>query len=82
MSSEVHKYIEEALDKKESLFNAEVISFPKDVKTENFEEINFKSWKLYDKSNAKEDGDQLRAVLGICFMFSALISMGLYSNLL
>ena len=82
MSSEVHKYIEEALDKKESLFNAEVIDFPKDIKTENFEEKNFKSWKLYDKSNAKEDGDQLRAVLGICFMFSVLILMGLYSNLL
>jgi hypothetical protein len=82
MSSEVHKYIEEALDKKESLFNAAVIDFPKDIKIENFEEKNFKSWKLYDKSNAKEDGDQLRAVLGICFMFSVLILMGLYSNLL
>ena len=82
MSSEVHKYIEEALDKKESVFNAAVIDFPKDIKIENFEEKNFKSWKLYDKSNAKEDGDQLRAVLGICFMFSVLILMGLYSNLL
>ena len=82
MSSEVHKYIEEALDKKESLFNAAVIDFPKDIKIENFEEKNFKSWKLYDKSNAKEDGDQLRAFLGICFMFSVLILMGLYSNLL
>ena len=85
MSSEVHKYIEDALSKKENLFNAEVISFPKDTKTDsyqNFKEENFKFWKLYDKSNSKEDGDQLRAVLGICSMFLALIIMGLYSNLL
>ena len=30
MSSEVHKYIEEALEKNQNLFDAEVINFPKD----------------------------------------------------
>ena len=38
-------------------------------------------WKLYDKSNAQETGDQLKAVIGICFMFSVLLLLGLYSNL-
>ena len=84
MSSEVHKYIEEALEKKEDLFNAEVLNFPKENKTQNFKNLevnNYKAWKLYDKYDVKEDGDQLKAVLGICFMFLALIIMGLYSNL-
>ena len=84
MSSEVHKYIEEALKNNKNLINAEVISFPYDKKTEvstNLRLNSIKTWKLYDKSDAKEDGDQLRAVLGICFMFITLIVMGLYSNL-
>jgi len=37
-----------------------------------------KFWKINDTSN----NDQLRAVVGICFMFGALIVMGLYSNFL
>jgi len=83
MSSEVHKYIEKSLEKNEKLFNAELIHFPKDKKilTPKNLEIDFvKTWKLYDKSNINEDGDQLKAVVGICLMFSALIIMGLYSN--
>ena len=32
MSSEVHKYIKEALDKNKNLLNAEVIDFPQDKK--------------------------------------------------
>ena len=32
MSSEVHKYIEDRLEKNANLFNAEVINFPNDVK--------------------------------------------------
>jgi len=85
MSSEVHKYIEESLEKNKNLFNAELINFPNDKKTKpqkNLELNNNISWKLYDKSNTKEDGDQLKAVIGICLMFSALIIMGLYSNLI
>ena len=37
-----------------------------------------KFWKINDISN----NDQLKAVVGICFMFGALIVMGLYSNFL
>ena len=85
MSSEVHKHIESALRDREALFNAEVINFPKDKKVidfEHFEASNYNFWKLYDKSNANEDDDQLKTVVGICFMFAALIIMGLYSNLI
>ena len=32
MSSELHKYIEDAVKKKASLFDAEVLEFPKDKK--------------------------------------------------
>ena len=85
MSSEVHKYIEKSLEKNENLFNAELIHFPNDKKkivSKNQEKDFNKSWKLYDKSSINEDGDQLKAVIGICLMFSALIIMGLYSNLI
>jgi len=84
MSSEVQKYIEKALDKNKNLFNAEVISFPKDKKLDNLKKVEDderKLWKLYDKSNSNEDGDQLKTVIGICFMLSVLIVVGLYSNL-
>ena len=85
MSSEVHKYIEESLEKNKNLFNAELINFPneKKIRTSKNSKLNEnKTWKLYDKSNSNEDGDQLRAVIGICSMLSALIIMGLYSNLI
>ena len=84
MSLEVHKYIEKAIDKKENFYNAEVINFPNDQKInipKDLVESNYTTWKLYDKSSSKEDGDQLKAVLGICLMLTALIIMGLYSNL-
>ena len=84
MSSEVHKYIEEALENNKNLIDAEVINFPYDKKIDasiNLKLNNIKSWKLYDKSDIKEDGDQFKAVLGVCFMFFTLIVMGLYSNL-
>ena len=83
MSSEVHKYIETALKNKEDLLNAEVINFPFDKEQSNSKNIksdNFKFWKLYDKNYKNEDGDQLRAVLGICFMFGTLALIGLYSS--
>ena len=81
MSSEVHKYIEDRLEKNKNLFNAEVINFPNDKKVSDSETSdtgidNF--WKINDKSN----DDQLKAVIGICFMIGALIVMGLYSSLL
>ena len=77
MSSEVQKYIENALDAKKDLFEAEVIDFPK-----NKNLVNYDFWQLYNKSDVKEDGDQLKAVTGICFIFSILIILGLYSNFL
>ena len=80
MSSEVHKYIEEALEREENLFNAKVIDFPNDIKAEvktNLKTKDQKFWKISDKSN----DDQQRAIIGICFMFGSLIIMGLYSNL-
>ena len=81
MSSELHKYIETAIDKKEKLLNAEVLNFPSEKKlseTKNFALDTYKFWEINDKSN----GDQLKAVTGICLMFGALFLMGLFSNLL
>ena len=80
MSSEVHKYIEEALNKNKNLFNARVINFPSDKSIDESEDIKTKNniiWKISDKSN----DDQLKAVIGICFMIGILLVMGLYSNL-
>ena len=81
MSSEVHKYIEDRLEKNANLFNVEVINFPNDVKMNDVKisEVKIdKFWKISDISN----NDQLKAVVGICLMFGALIVMGLYSNFL
>ena len=79
MSTEVHKYIEDCLEKNENLFNAEVINFPIDQKldeTKNSEDQTYRFWKISDKSN----DDQLKAVIGVCFMLITLVIMGLYSN--
>ena len=75
MSSEVHKYIENALDSKTKLLKAEIINFPQQQETNNF-----KIWKLYDELNYNEDKDQLKTVIGICFVFSTLTILGFYSN--
>ena len=78
MSSEIHKYIESAIEKN---LNAEVINFPQEKKIKeitNLNKSNYYVWKINDKSN----DDQLKAVTGICLMLGALIVMGLYSNLL
>ena len=81
MSSEIHNYLETGLDKQEALFNAEVINFPKEKNLTNVELKKLENqniWKINDGSN----DDQLKAVAGICFMFGALIIMGLYSSLI
>ena len=80
MSSEVHKYIEKALEKNQNLFDAEVINFPKDKKLQRIK--GFKTdvdsfWKINDETN----DDQLKAVIGLCFMFVVLIVIGSYSIL-
>ena len=80
MSSEIHNYIETSIEKKQNLFEAEVISFPNEKNNNKFKslEINSSSfWEISDKSNE----DQLRAITGICLMFGVLILLGLYSNL-
>ena len=80
MSSEIHKHIEKTLDQKESLFNARVINFPNEVKIDNSNDSKSKDnnfWKINDESNS----DQLKAVIGVCFMFGTLIIMALYSTL-
>tara|TARA_B100000989_G_scaffold77947_1_gene55457 strand:+ start:845 stop:1078 length:234 start_codon:yes stop_codon:yes gene_type:complete len=77
MSSEVHKYIETALNSKKNLFEAEVIDFSNNKKLENFS-----TWQLYNKSDIEDDGDQLKAVTGVCFIFSILTILGLYSYFL
>ena len=81
MTLEVHKYIEERLEKNENLFNAEVINFPKEQKLNNAKISKVQAndyWKISDKSN----DDQLKAVIGICFMLVTLVIIGLYSNFL
>ena len=80
MSSEIHKHIETSLKKDLKSFNADVISFPinKNInKSKDLKNETFKYWNIRDKSNE----DQLSAVIGICFMFTALILIGLYSNI-
>ena len=42
---------------------------------------NSEHWKLYDKSDPREDGDQVRAVFGVCFMIAVLFCFGCYSLL-
>ena len=43
MSSEIHKYVEEALEKNQNLFDAEVINFPKDKKIDNTKDFKIKT---------------------------------------
>ena len=76
MSSEVHKYIETALNTKKDLLEADIIAFPSDKKINSLD-----NWQLYNKSDVEEDGDQLKTVIGICFFFSTLTILGLYSYL-
>ena len=81
MSSEVHKYVEKALEKNQNLFDAEVINFPKDKKLHHVKALKTdvnSFWKISDETN----DDQLKAVTGICFMLGSLVLMGLYSNLM
>ena len=79
MSSEIHKYIETAIDKKTNLFDAEVLDFPVNKKELIKKiELNKKNyWKINDSSN----NDQLKAVKGICLVFGFLLTIGLLANL-
>ena len=80
MSSELQKYSKSVLEKKQNLFNAKVISFPNDnnlEKSKNLSSNAYNYWKISDETNE----DQYKAIIGICFMFGALVLTGLYSNL-
>ena len=81
MSSELHKYIEKAIDKKENLLNAKILKFPNEKNqnyTTNFKGNKTDHWKISDKSNT----DQLKAITGFCFTVGILTIVGLYSNLM
>ena len=81
MSSELNKYIEAAIDKKENLLNAKIINFPNDKDLNNSISLEVKNnnhWSIKDETNI----DQLKAVTGICFMMGTLTILGLYSNLM
>jgi len=80
MSSEIHKDIETASIKQNTLFDAEVINLSKEknlIKSKQKKLDKQNIWELNDGSN----DDQLEAVIGICFMLGSLIVMGLYSSL-
>ena len=80
MSSELHKYIETAIEKKKNLFDADVLNFPKNKKIDNSQKLGLNvetHWNINDNAN----NDQLKAVTGICFMLGVLLLVGLFSNL-
>jgi len=80
MSLEIHKDIETASNKQNTLFDAEVINLSKEknlIKSKQKKLDKQNIWELNDGSN----DDQLEAVIGICFMLGSLIVMGLYSSL-
>jgi len=84
MSSEVHQYIIEDESKNSEIFSAQLLKFPVkekklNSKTYNLDECRY--WKLYDKRSINEDGDQLKAVTGICLIVSVFSLIGLYSSL-
>ena len=81
MSSELHKYIEKAIDKKENSLKSKILKFPNEKNqnyTTNFKGKKTEHWKISDESNT----DQLKAVTGFCFTVAILTIVGLYSNLM
>ena len=85
MSSEIRQYIIEDASKKSEIFRAQVLKLPikkkfLTSKTSNIDKCDY--WKLYDKTNVHEDGDQLKAVMGICLVLGVFSFIGLYSSLL
>ena len=83
MSSEIRQYIIEDTSKNSEIFSAQLLKFPLkkkklNSKTPNLDECGY--WKLYDKRDIHEDGDQLKAVTGICLIVSVFSLIGLYSS--
>ena len=85
MSSEIRQYIIEDASKKSEIFSAQLLKLPikkKILKSKTTNLDKYAYWKLYDKTNIHEDGDQLKAVTGICLVLSIFSFIGLYSTLL
>ena len=85
MSSEVRQYIIEDASKKSEIFSAQLLKLPikkKIFTSKTTNQDKFTYWKLYDKTNIHEDGDQLKAVTGICLVLGVFSFIGLYSSLL
>ena len=85
MSSEVRQYIIEYASKKSESFSAQLLKLPikkKILKSNSNNLDKCAYWKLYDKTNIHEDGDQLKAVTGICLVLGVFSFIGLYSSLL
>ena len=85
MSSEVRQYIIENASKNSEIFSAQLLKLPikkKILKSKNNNLDKCAYWKLYDKTNIHEDGDQLKAVTGICLVLGVFSFIGLYSSLL
>ena len=85
MSSEVRQYIIEDASKKSEIFSAQLLNLPIKKKILKSKATNLDKsayWKLYDKTNIHEDGDQLKAVTGICLVLGVFSFIGLYSSLL
>ena len=83
MSSEVRQYIIEDESKKSEIFSAQLLKRPikkKILKSKTTNRDTCAYWKLYDKRNIHEDGDQLKAVTGICLVLSLFSLIGLYSS--
>ena len=83
MSSKVRQFIIEDASKNSEIFSAQLLNFPVkkklNSKTYNLDECEY--WKLYDKESIHEDGDQLKAVTGICLVLSVFSLIGLYSSI-
>ena len=85
MSSEVRQYIIEDASKKSEIFSAQLLKLPIKKKIFKSKITNLDKcayWKLYDKTNIHEDGDQLKTVTGICLVLGVFSFIGLYSSLL
>ena len=85
MSSEIRQYIIEDASKKSEIFSAQLLNLPikkKILKSNSNNLDKCAYWKLYDKTNIHEDGDQLKAVTGICLVLGVFSFIGLYSTLL
>ena len=82
MSSEVRQYIIEDASKNSEIFSAQLLKFPVKKRKLNSKNTNLNEceyWKLYDKRSIHEDGDQLKAVTGVCLVLSIFSLIGLYS---